>query len=306
VKSRYAEIWALTQRQMSGFPIEEATRRFGEVPVDEQQQVLEAAWQRGGFEFLFATFTDVLVDDAANQAIVEFIRTKIHETVDDPATAELLCPKGYPFGAKRPPLGHFYYEAFNRDNVTLIDVSTDAIERIVPTGVRTGREEFDVDVLIFATGFDSATGALQAFDIRGRGGRSLKDDWSAGPRTFMGLTVDGFPNLFIISGPQTPFGNIPVVIENSVRWIGRAIDHARKTQIAFEPTTESVDGWVREVARIFGRSFVRYGEDAHSWMLGANVKGKPHVPLFYFGRANVYFERLGQVADAGFEEFVRG
>jgi cyclohexanone monooxygenase len=306
IKDRYPEIWALTQRHASGFSIPETRKTFDELDPDQRRDALAGAIERGGFEFLFTTFRDLMVHEEANEAAAEFLRTHIRSVVNDPATAELLCPKGYPFGAKRPPLEHGYYEAFNRPNVTLVDVSDDPITAITTRGVRTGTAEHDFDVLIFATGFDGATGALTAIDIRGRGSRTLKDSWAHGPRTFLGITVDDFPNMFLIAGPQMPFGNIPVMIENEIRWISAAIEHGLTHDVArLEPAPAAVQGWVDEVDRTINATLMRKGTLAHSWFLGLNVDGKPAAPLFYFGRANVYLNLLAEVVENHFVELAQ-
>jgi cyclohexanone monooxygenase len=303
IKDRYAEIWALTQRQASGFDIAETRKTFDELDPDEQRDALAGALGRGGFQFQFTTFRDLMVNEKANEVAAEFLRAHIRSVVNDPATAELLCPKGYPFGAKRPPLEHGYYAAFNRPNVTLVDVSGDPITAITERGLRTGTAEHDFDVLIFATGFDGSTGALMAMDIRGRESQTLKDAWAHGPRTFLGITVDGFPNMFLVAGPQSPFGNVPVMIENEVRWIGAAIDHGLRHDVArLEPGPAAVQGWVDEVDRSLNATLMRKGTLAHSWFLGLNVDGKPTAPLFFFGRANKYFDRLAEVVEHHFTE----
>ncbi|HVW32029.1 MAG TPA: NAD(P)/FAD-dependent oxidoreductase [Acidimicrobiia bacterium] len=306
IKDRYRDIWDLTQRQVSGFAIEETTRTYQAVPPAERRRVLEEAWRDGGFQFLFATFSDLFVDEDVNEAVAGFLRDKIRETVHDPETAERLCPRGYPFGAKRPPLEHGYLEAFNRPNVTLVDISRDPIEGITPDGVRTGSAEHPCDVLIFAMGFDASTGSVLAIDVQGHGGATLSKKWASGPRTFLGITVDGFPNLFLVSGPQTPFGNVPVAIENEVRWIGAAIRHGLGTGQPIDPSPVAVQAWTDEVDRCLSRSFVRHGTLAHSWFLGENLESKPCAPLFYFGRADWYFERLRQVAADGFVDCIAG
>jgi cyclohexanone monooxygenase len=303
IKDRYAQIWAATQRHASGFAIPETRKTFYELDADERRDALVGALERGGFQFQFTTFRDLMVDEKANEAAAEFLRAHIRIVVNDPETAELLCPKGYPFGAKRPPLEHGYYAAFNRSNVTLVDVSDDPITAITERGVRTGTAIRDFDVLIFATGFDGSTGALMAMDVRGRGLQSLNDAWANGPRTFLGITVDGFPNMFLVTGPQSPFGNVPVMIENEVRWIGAAIEHnLRDGGGALEPGPAAVQGWVDEVDRSLNATLMRKGTLAHSWFLGLNVEGKPAAPLFYFGRANKYFDRLSEVIEHRFAE----
>ena len=303
IKDRYAQIWAATQRHASGFAIPETRKTFYELDGDERHAALAGALERGGFQFQFTTFRDLMVDEKANEVAAEFLRAHIRSVVSDQETAELLCPKGYPFGAKRPPLEHGYYAAFNRPNVTLVDVSDDPITEITERGVRTGTAVHDSDVLIFATGFDGSTGALMAMDIRGRGSRSLKDVWADGPRTFLGITVDGFPNMFLVTGPQSPFGNVPVMIENEIRWIGAAIDYGLGDgEGTLEPGPAAVQGWVDEVDRSLNATLMRKGTHAYSWFLGLNVDGKPVAPLFYFGRANKYFDRLTEVIEHGFAE----
>ena len=189
-----------------------------EADAEERERQLGSRWERGGLPFLGA-FNDLLIDAAANEVAAEYVRTKIRETVDDPATAELLCPNTV-IGCKRLCLDTGYYQAFNRSNVSLVDVSTSPLE-LTPTGVRVGDETFELDALVFATGFDAMTGALLAVDLRGRGGIALADAWAEGPRTYLGLATAGFPNLFTITGPGSPsvLTNMIVSIEHHVEWI---------------------------------------------------------------------------------------
>ncbi|MDQ1422536.1 MAG: hypothetical protein QOD72_34, partial [Acidimicrobiaceae bacterium] len=299
------DIWTKAHGHVFGFAMDPANRTRGDVTPDEQQQVLETVWRKGGFQFLFETFDDLLVDEASNEAAAEFVRARIKEIVKDPVTAELLCPKGYPLGAKRPPLGHSYYEAYNRDNVELVDVSSNPIERITPRGVRTGTDEYEFDILVFATGFDASTGTMMAMDIRGKNGQTIKERWAGGPQTYLGLAVDGFPNMFMISGPQSPFANIPVIIDNAARWIGRAITDIEERKLgALEPTAEAVEAWCKQMDVYVDATLLSRGEDVNSWFLGANVPGKPHVVLFYFGGANAYFNDIHGAADRDYEGFV--
>jgi cyclohexanone monooxygenase len=303
IRDRYPEIWALTQSHASGFAIPETRTMFSELDEDERRAVLAGAFERGGFEFLFTTFRDLMVSEEANEVASEYLRAYIRSVVNDPATAELLCPKGYPFAAKRPAVEHGYFEAFNRPNVTLIDVSNDPITAITAEGVRTSTAAHEFDILIFATGFDSGTGALMAVDIRGTGARPLRDVWANGPRTFLGMTMVGFPNLFLISGPQSPFGNIPVMIENEVQWISAAITHGVQHNVArLEPSPTAVQEWVDEVEHSLNATLMRKGTLAHSWFLGLNIDGKPAAPLFFFGRANKYFARLNEVVRNQFSD----
>ncbi len=224
IKADYPAIWKKAQAHVFGFPMSPAGRLYDDVTDEEREAVFEEGWRDGGFHFVFETFDDILFDQRSNDAAADFIRRKIRETVKDPVTAELLCPKGYPYVAKRPPAGHGYYETYNRDNVTLVDVLTDPITEITPEGVRTTAGAYEVDMLVFATGFDAVTGALDKIDIAGVDGRRLTDDWSEGPQTYLGIANPGFPNLLFICGPQSAYANIPVVVEKVVWTIGQALE----------------------------------------------------------------------------------
>ena len=303
IRASYDEIWRQAKTHFFGFAMSPAGRTVADVTPEEHQRILEGGWETGGFRFIFETFDDIFTDEKSNAVAAEFIRNKIRAIVKDPATAELLCPKDYPLAGKRPPLGHFYYETFNRPNVSLVDVSRNPITEITAKGVRTGSDEHEADMIIFATGFDAVTGTMNAMDIRGKGGATIKEKWEAGPRTHLGIAVDGFPNLFMICGPQSPFANIPVVIDGIVDWIGQAIRHLRtKDLAAMEPTPDAVEQWRRRMDDLVNATVLPKGK--RSWFLGANIPGKPHVVLFYFGGAGTYRQECQAVADRGFEGFV--
>ena len=259
-------------------------------------------WETGGFRFIFESFDDIFIDERSNEVACEFIRNKIRAIVKDPATAELLCPKDYPLTAKRPPLGHYYYETFNRPNVSLCDISSDPITELTERGVRTATREFEADLIVFATGFDAVTGTLMAMDVRGRRGVTIARKWQDGPRTHLGIMVDGFPNFFMVLGPQSPFANIPVVIDGMVDWIGRALRHMREQGLAtFEAKPEAVEAWRKHVDQLVNATVLAKGR---SWFLGDNIPGKPHVTLFHFGGAGVYRRECLAEAERGFEGFV--
>lgn len=218
---------------------------------------------------------------------------------------ELLTPRGYPYGAKRPPAGTGYYETFNRDNVTLIDVSDDAIEEITPTGLRTGTRRFDLDVIIFATGFDASTGSFTRIDIRGRGGRALADKWRDGPVTNLGFSTAGFPNLFMITGPLSPFANIPTCIEETVDWIFDAISYLRENGLtSFEAAESGERQWAEHVTAVANMISAGKGEAVNIWFAGANIEGKPRAINVYFGGANAYFDACRAAAAKSYERFV--
>ncbi|MGH7898171.1 MAG: flavin-containing monooxygenase [Candidatus Binatia bacterium] len=303
IRKNYDAIWEQARNHFFGFAMDAAGRTAADVTPEEHQKILERGWETGGFRYIFETFDDIFVDEKSNQVASEFVRNKIRAIVKDPATAELLCPKDYPLAGKRPPLGHFYYETFNRPNVTLVDVSRNPITEITAEGVRTATDEYPADIIVFATGFDAVTGTLRHMDIRGKGGATIRDKWQGGPRTHLGISVDGFPNLFMICGPQSPFANIPVVIDGIVDWIGQAIRHLRDNRLdTMEPTPEAVEAWRRHVDDLVNATVLPKGK--RSWFLGDNIPGKPHVVLFYFGGAGAYRRECQAAVDRGFEGFV--
>jgi cation diffusion facilitator CzcD-associated flavoprotein CzcO len=303
IRASYDEIWDQAKKHFFGFAMSPAGRTAADVTPEEHQKILERGWETGGFRYLFETFDDIFTDEKSNAVAAEFVRNKIRAIVKDPATAELLCPKDYPLAGKRPPLGHFYYETFNRPNVSLVDVSRNPITEITANGVRTATDEYAADIIVFATGFDAVTGTMNAMDIRGKAGATIKEKWEAGPRTHLGIAIDGFPNLFMICGPQSPFANIPVVIDGIVDWIGQAIRHLRANDLAaMEPTPDAVERWRRHMDDLVNATVLPKGK--RSWFLGDNIPGKPHVVLFYFGGAGTYRQECQAVADRGFEGFV--
>lgn len=303
IRANYDSIWENCRAQFFGMPMEVAGRTIHDVSEEEAHQILEWGWEVGTFRFIFETFDDIFVDPKSNDVVSNFIRAKIRSIVKDPATAELLCPTDYPFVGKRPPLGHFYYETFNRPNVQLVDVSTTPITEITEQGVKVGGDEYPVDIIVFATGFDAVTGSYRGLDIRGRGGLSLADAWADGPRTQLGIGVEGFPNMFMVGGPQTPFANIPVVIDGVAEWIGDAIRYMRTQGVSsMEPTPESVEIWRQTVNAIVDATVLSKGP--HSWFLGDNIPGKPRAALFFFGGVGGFREACQQAADANYETFV--
>jgi cation diffusion facilitator CzcD-associated flavoprotein CzcO len=266
------------------------------VEPDERTRQFEDRWQRGGLQFMGA-FNDLMFDPAANAFAADFVRGKIHEIVKDPAVADRLSPDTL-IGCKRLCLGTDYYETYNRPNVTLVDVGTEPITEITPTGVQVGVKVHELDALVLATGFDAMTGALLAVDIRGKGGVSLRDAWAEGPRTYLGLSTVGFPNLFTISGPGSPsvLTNMVVSIEQHVDWIADCVEHLRHHDLAtIEATTPAQDRWVDYVNAIADLTLY---PTCNSWYLGANVPGKPRVfmPLIGFP---TYAEQCADVAAQG-------
>jgi len=306
VKANYGEIRRKMRATTNGHPYSISGRSALEVAAEERQALYEAAWEQGGLQFR-ATFQDLLVNKAANDTAVEFIRSKIRQVVKDPAVADTLTAFDHPYAAKRPPIDTEYFETFNRDNVTLVDVRTSPIERITPQGIRTRDGEYDLDIIVFATGFDAMTGPLMRIGIHGRDGRSLKDMWNAGPRTYLGLQVAGFPNLFTITGPGSPsvLCNMPVAIEQHVDWITDCIAYMRERGLErIEATADAADKWVEHVNEAADATLLPLA--ASSWYLGANVPGKPRVFMPYAGGMARYRDICNDVATKGYEGFSLG
>ena len=230
----------------------------------------------------------------------------MRRTVKDPETAEALSPRGYPLGCKRPVLDAGYFETFNRDDVSLVDLRYETIEEVTPEGIRTSDRFVDLDVLVLATGFDAMTGALTRIDVRGRAGRLLRDDWADGPRTFLGIGVEGYPNLFVCVGPGSPgvLATYPPQIELQVGWIvdliGHLVDHGLHRA---EAERAAQDAWCDHVNQIAeGTMFT--AASCNSWYNGQNIEGKPRVFLPYVGGLPAYMDRCNEVAAHGYEGFV--
>lgn len=270
--------------------------------AEERRAAYEARWAIGGFALLGA-YGDLITDVAANATAVAFVADKIRGIVKDPATAEKLVPKTFPIGSKRLCVDTGYYDTFNRDHVSLVDLRDEPIEAIVPEGVKTTAAAYPVDTIVYAIGFDAMTGALGKIDIRGRGGVTLKDRWAAGPGTYLGLMVAGFPNLFVVTGPGSPsvLCNMAVAIEQHVEWIADCIAYMGQRQLAaIEATQAAQDEWVAHVNEVADTTVYPL---ANSWYLGANVPGKPRVFMPYIGGFPVYRDKCAEVAANGYEGF---
>ncbi len=305
IKDEYQQIWARTRRTAFGFPYDVEDRTALSVPDDERQEIFEAAWARGGFR-LGTTFNDLLLDADANDTAAEFLRNKIRERVDDPEIAEMLAPKDHPFFSKRPPLENGYYETFNRENVTLVDIRRSPIEAITPAGVRTADGEYEVDSIVYATGFDAMTGTLARLGVRGRDGLALTEKWAEGPRTYLGIASHGFPNLFMITGPQSPsvLSNMPVSIEQHVDWITDCLRHLTERGVErIEPTLEAENGWIAHHEEVTAATLL---PRANSWWVGANIPGKPRGLYPYVGGVGTYRGICDDVAAKGYEGFELG
>ena len=286
-----------------GIPYPLPTQTAGEVGEAERAAIFRKAWEESHLFALRLTFADAMTDEAANEAIAEFVRGKIRETVKDPQLAEKLTPRGYPYGAKRPCIGKGYYEMFNRNSVRLVDLRETPILRFAERGIETSEGEMAFDMVIFATGFDGITGAATRIDIAGRGGAMLRDKWGEGPQTYLGLMSAGFPNLFLVTGPLSvgPLSAMVRTIEQHVDFIVDCVIAMRERgQTLVEPRREDEQAWgehVREVAEatLYPR--------ADSWYMGANVPGKPRVFMAYLGGVGGYRAKCDEVVEAGYKGF---
>lgn len=303
-RREYDAIWERAKAHPFGVDMVIPDHGALDVDPEERQRIFESKWQEGGHHFANETFNDLATSSAASEAASEFIRGKIREIVKDPKTAELLCPTDYSFNGKRVPTGHRYYETYNLPHVHLVDVKSQPITRITPAGVVVGDEEYPLDVLICATGFDAMTGPLTRIDIVGRDGLILRDKWANGIRTNLGISVHGFPNFFMSIGPQTPYSNLPVPIQLGAQWLTRAIQFAERTGVELEATPESEEWWAAEVDAA-GRATVMYEEGlkAQAWFFGANVPGKPRELLVYMGGGQRYQELCSQAEADGYASF---
>lgn len=302
VKAHYAERRRMSWRSGGGSPHVAHPKLTMEAAPEERREAFEKRWELGGVLFS-KTFADQMIDPVANEEARKFYEEKVRSVIDDPALADLLIPNDHPIGTKRICTDSNYFQTFNRPNVKLISVRKTPIVSIDATGINTTDAHYDLDAIVMATGFDAMTGALAKIDIVGRDGRRLSDDWSGGPRTYLGLGVDGFPNLFLVSGPGAPavLANMVLHAEANVNWIADCIAYLdAHDYTAVEATTDAVDDWGAECAR---RADATLFTKADSWYLGANVPGKPRVFMLFVGGFGVYLDICAEVANAGYKGF---
>ena len=272
----------------------------------ERQHAYEAKWAEGGSISFLYSYTDLLINKESNETASEFVRRKIRAIVKDPKTAELLCPNDHPIGTKRLILDTDYYETYNRDNVTLVDIRSKPIEEITPDGLRTADREYPLDAIVFATGFDAMTGAMKEVDIHTDGGISIREKWQHGPRTYLGIMMAGFPNLFMITGPQSPGVKSQMILacEQHVDWIADCIQYMRGRGLScIEAEQAAEDAWVQYNNEVADRTLYPL---ANSWYVGANIPGKPRVFMPFVGGVTAYKKKCDEVATNGYEGFSFG
>jgi cation diffusion facilitator CzcD-associated flavoprotein CzcO len=301
IKADYADLRrrAKTMRNGIQYPVNEASAL--EVTEAERRRQYEFRWERGGLSFL-GSFSDLLVSKEANDTAAEFIRAKIRDVVNDPAVAATLSPQTI-FGCKRLCIDTGYYETFNQPHVSLIDLNRAPIDGITRDGLSAGGKVYEVDAIVFATGFDAMTGALRKIDIRGKGGKRLDEKWAEGPRTYLGVAIADFPNLFTITGPGSPsvLTNMLLSIEQHVEWIADCILHARERgRGSIEPTPAAEHEWMIHVSEVADATLF---PSCNSWYVGANIPGKPRVFMPYIGGFPRYVETCNRIAADGYRGF---
>ena len=288
-KDNYAERRAQMRYSPSGSLRSVAPMDISALDVTdaEREEAYRERWAAGGMTLL-KSYNDLLTSNDANETAAAWVRRRIAETVKDPAKADLLAPKTYPIGTKRLCLDTDYYETYNRENVDLIDIADTPIDRLTVTGLETGGRSFAFDSIVFATGFDAMTGTLLRVDIRGRAGQTLKKKWEAGPRTYLGLMCEGFPNMYTITGPGSPSvkSNMLSSIEQHVELVSDTLVHLRDNAIAtMEPDRKAEDDWVDHVQDVANQTLF---PKANSWYMGANIPGKPRLFMPYIGGVGTY------------------
>jgi cation diffusion facilitator CzcD-associated flavoprotein CzcO len=303
IKARYDEIFARCKETNACFVHTPDKRGTFEVSDEEREAAFERLYNTPGFGIWQGNFKDILTDRKANAAISEFVARKIRERVKDPAVADKLIPKNHGFGTRRVPLETKYYEAYNQPNVKLVNIKETPIERITPNGIKTSDAEYEFDMIIYATGFDAITGSFHRIDWQGKDGRTLKEAWTGGPKTFVGVQVEGFPNMFMLVGPHTALGNIPRSIEYNVEWVADLIAYMREHgYTSADPRPEAVAAWTENV-RAAGEGLLT--NEIDSWMTGvnSNVEGKQVRTLArYSGSAPAYRAWCDTVAAGGYKE----
>jgi len=307
IKAGYPEMFRRCQESFACFLHSPDPRGVFEVTAEEREAFFEKLYASPGFGIWQGNFRDILIDPKANDLITDFVARKIRERVKDQAVAEKLIPRNHGFGTRRVPLETKYYEVYNQTNVRLVDINDTPIERITPAGIKTSDAEYEFDIIIYATGFDGITGSFDRIDFRGVDGRRLKDAWADGPRTYLGVMVEGFPNMMMLMGPHTALGNIPRSIEYNVDWVTGLVRFAREHGLTrVEATPAGVASWTDHVKSV-GEGLL--SNQVNSWMTGvnSNVEGKQtRIIARYSGSAPAYRARCDAVAAGGYRELALG
>ena len=301
-KVNYAEHRRSARNTRSGILYDYSTRATTEMSKQDRDAEYERRWAKGGANFTHA-FNDIFTNRESNELAAEFVRNKIRSIVKDPAVAGMLTPKDHAIGTKRICVDTDYYKTFNNAHVKLVDIRATPLQEIKPKGIRTSDALYELDCIVFATGYDAVTGALERLNLQGEKGQLLKDEWTLGPRTYLGLMTVGFPNLFFITGPGSPsiLTNVIVSIEQHVDWIARCIQHMNATQNSkIQAQAHAQEAWVQKVNDLAKNTLFPASD---SWYMGANVPGKPRVFLPFIGGLSTYTEICEQVISDGYSGF---
>jgi len=305
IRENYDEIWERAWNSASGHPHENVYNDGEGLSDEEIQSVLEEKWQEGGFRF-FLTFKRLMAHEETNRKVREFIVLKNRDRLNDPELTDKLIPDpdDYPYGAKRPPINYDnYYKTFEREDVELVDVTETPIDQFTSQGIQTTESVYEHDAIILATGFDAVTGGFTNIDITGRRGTTLQQKWIDGAQSYIGMAVDKFPNMFMISGPQSvsAISNQPVAIEQQVNWIVDTLEYLRENELEYiEAKTEAVNDWVEHANTLAEKTLY---DEAASWFTGDNIPGKPRTFLLYVGGFSSFKDRCEEIAVNGYEGF---
>ncbi len=309
IRSRYDEIFATCSRTPGGFEHEPDRRGFFEVSREQRIELWDRLYETPGFAMWLSNFREIFTDENANAELSEYIADRIRRRVKDPAVAEKLIPKDHGFGVQRVPMETRYFEAYNRDNVHLVDINETPILEVTENGLRTSEREYEFDIIVYATGFDAVTGSYEHVDVRGLGGVKLKDSWKEGPSTFLGMMVKDFPNLLMPTGPQSGSAstNFPRGIETGVNWCMRLLEYMRnRNYTRADVTAAAQERWTSHVTNMYSNVLMR---KAKSWFTGynSNVEGHEYGKvryLVYNGGAPKYVAKITEVQDSGYEGIV--
>lgn len=302
LRENFDEIWKQVKSSRLAFGFEESDIPLASVTANERRKIFDKAWAKGGgFRFMFETFSDIALNEEANLAAQDYIRGKIDEIVKDPETARKLKPTG--LHAKRPLCDSGYYQVFNRPNVSLVHIGENPITRITANGILTADGvEYELDMIVFATGFDAVDGNYKRMDLRGRSGMAIQDHWREGPTSYMSVATANFPNMFMVLGPHGPFTNLPPTIEAEVEWISDTIGYMERNGVAtLEPEPESEVDWIATCQEIADMTLF---PKADSWIFGANIPGKKNTIYFYMGGLGAFRDQLRDIAQDGYRGFV--
>ena len=304
LEENYDEMRSLILASPIGMPFEVPQKSALEVSDEERKATLDRLWEIGSFRFMFTSYNDIVIDLKANATVAGYIEAKIRDTVQDPAKADVLCDFNHPAGTKRPPIDTNYYETFNRDNVSIVSIRANPIREATADGLTLQNgDHHQLDAIVFATGFDTVTGTLIKLNLYGKGGQSLAEKWTDGPRAYLGLCSAGFPNLFMLTGPGSPgiLTNFPGCIEQNVQWVADAMVRMRETNaVEIEATSDAETKWAQDITDVANTTLMT---TVDSWYMNTNIPGKPRVFSAYFSGMHTYTDVCADIAANDYKGF---